>query len=176
MSAESISNALFLIAAVICAAVLIVAIFPAIYTMTGTFGSASHAADQNIRTDFKIVTVTNNGQIVLAWMKNVGTAQISFADITRSDAFCGDVGNFARLTYTANNPNNPYTATINPPSNGYWSAILSDLNNNNYWDPGETLEVIGQTSATQPISGTTDVYFQFVLPNGISRSTQFAPS
>ena len=166
MSAESISNALFLIAAVICAAVLIVAIFPAIYTMTGTFGSASHAADQNIRTDFKIVTVTNNGQTVLVWMKNVGTAQIPLNDIQRSDVFCGDMGNFNRLAYTGNNP----------PGYGYWTAVLSDLNHNGYWDPGETLEVIGQTSATNPITGQNDVYFQFVLPNGISRSTQFAPS
>jgi flagellar protein FlaG len=175
MSAESISNALFLIAAVICAAVLIVAIFPAIYTMTGTFGSASHAADQNIRTDFKIVTVTNNGQTVLVWMKNVGTAQIPLADISRSDVFWGEVeGNFDRLTYIPN-PNNQYNSG-NPPPSGDWTATLNDINGNNYWDSGETLGVIGTTSTNHQITGTTDLYFQFVLPNGISRSTQFAPS
>ena len=38
MSGETIANAIFLITAVICAAILVAAIYPTIYTMAGTFG------------------------------------------------------------------------------------------------------------------------------------------
>ena len=68
MSGETIASAILLITAVICAAILVVAIYPAVFTMVGTFGSASHAADQNIRTDFKIVLATNTRIYRLAMM------------------------------------------------------------------------------------------------------------
>ncbi len=48
--------------------------------------------------------------------------------------------------------------------------MLSDLNNNNYWDPGETLEIDAYTTT---INTANPVYFQFSLPNGISTSDQF---
>jgi flagellar protein FlaG len=166
MSSETITTALFLITAVVAASVLIAAIFPAIFQMAGTFSSASHTADQNIRTDFKIISsnvdlTTGPHPVVYIWMKNVGTAQIPVADIQQSDVFCGDAGKFGRLTF-----NNFVTGS---PGDGYWNAQLTDINNPNFWDPGETLEVIATTTS---ITGTNDVYFQFVLPDGIWRSTQ----
>ncbi len=165
MSSETITTALFLITAVIAASVLIAAIFPVIFQMAGTFSSASHSADQNIRTDFKIISsnadTTQSPPVVDIWMKNVGSAQIPYSDIiTRSDVLCGNVGSFGRLTY------GPYTSR-------FWELamqILSDINNNNYWDPGETLEIVAEPSA---LNSNNDVYFQFVLPDGIWRSTQF---
>jgi flagellar protein FlaG len=166
MSSETITTALFLITAVIAASVLIAAIFPVIFQMAGTFSSASHTADQNIRTDFKIISsnadTTSPPPVVYIWMKNVGTAQIPLTDIERSDVFCGDVGSFDRLTFNG--------LGTTSPGDGKWTVQLTDLNNNNYWDPGETLEVVAQTSR---ITGNNNVYFQFVLPNGIWRSTQF---
>ena len=56
----AIESAILLIVAVICAAILAMAVYPAIFTMAGTFSSASHTADQNIRTDFKIVLATSD--------------------------------------------------------------------------------------------------------------------
>ncbi|MGB8219264.1 MAG: flagellin [Methanoregula sp.] len=163
MSSETITTALFLITAVIAASVLIAAIFPVIYQMAGTFSSASHTADQNIRTDFKIISsnvdTTTTPPVVYIWMKNVGSAQIPYSDITsHSDVLCGNVGSFGRLTYGTT------------PSSGYWQADLSDMNSNNYWDPGETLEIIAEPPS---LNSDNDVYFQFVLPDGIWRSTQF---
>ena len=55
MSSESIVTALFLISAVVAAGVLISAIFPAIYRTADTFGSVSHEAEAQMRTDIKIV-------------------------------------------------------------------------------------------------------------------------
>jgi hypothetical protein len=166
MSAEAISNALFLIAAVICAAVLIVAIFPAIFTMAGTFGSASHAADLNIRTDFKIVLATNTGTTVSVWMKNIGSAQIPLADIEqRSDVFLGPEGSgVQRFSYGGQS----YTL-------GQWTDDTSGLSGNGYWNPGETLgvNIALPSSMTNMDPSTTEMYFQFVLPNGVSRSVTF---
>jgi len=171
MSSETITTALFLITAVIAASVLITAIFPAIFQMAGTFSSASHAADQNIRTDFKIIShnvdtsTTPSSPVVYIWMKNVGSAQIPLSDIQSSDVFCGDVGSFGRLNFIG--------LGTGSPGNGNWEAQLMAPANPNYWDPGETLEVVAQTSK---ITGNNDVYFQFVLPDGIWRSIQISLS
>jgi len=55
-----------------------------------------------------------------------------------------------------------------------WTAELSDINANNYWDSGETLKV--SVVATKPVSSGNVVYFQFVLPNGVWRSIEFTAS
>lgn len=160
MSAETFTTAIFLITAVIAAGVLINAVFPVVYTMAGSFSSASHESDQRLRTDFKIVTTYANTTTGLIWMKNVGSQRISLSEISRSDVFFGAVGDFGRLSYVDNFP----------VGSGQWTEYLIDLNANSNWDPGETLEIVAKTSL--PTSGNP-VYFQFVLPDGIWRSTEF---
>ncbi|MFA4859996.1 flagellin [Methanoregula sp.] len=162
MSADTITTALFLITAVIAAGVLINAIYPVVFNMAGTFSSATHESDQRLRTDFKIVLATNDKVetegVILGhvWMKNVGSAKISMDEIERSDVFCGAVGNFQRLDYGIT-----------------WVATIKESASqvNNFWDPGETLEI---TFPASILPATPNMaYFQFVLPNGIWRSTEF---
>lgn len=161
MSADTFTTALFLITAVIAAGVFISAIFPVFYQMAGTFTSAGHAADQQLRTNIQIILpFANESGYARVWMKNTGSTQIALSDIARSDVICGDAGNFNRLSLSS-------TGTL---SNGQWTYTLADLNNNNYWDPGETLEIDAYTTTIQP---TDQVYFQFVLPSGVSTSDQF---
>lgn len=161
MSAETFSTALFLITAVIAAGVLINAVFPVVYTMAGTFSASSHESDQRLRTDFKIVTATvGTDNVARMWMKNIGSTRISVGEIERSDVFCGYIGDFDRLSYG--------DAVIQ----GTWKADLSDLNTNSYWDPGETLKVTAKPVNFIPADGD-GVYFQFVLPDGIWRETEF---
>lgn len=166
MSADTFTTALFLITAVIAAGVLINAVFPVIYTMSGTFSSATHESDQRIRTDIKIINTFSSGTTAQVWLKNVGSARIPKSEIERSDVFCGAVGNFVRLSYSSTNP---------PVQDGYWSFDFTsphyDINGNDQWDPGETVKITGET-ATLPSSGNV-VYFQFTVPNGVSRSTEF---
>jgi len=166
MSAETFTTAMFLITAVIAAGVLINAVFPVVYTMAGTFQSATHESDQRLRTDFKIVTSFARSPTVQVWMKNIGSQRIPLSSINQSDVFCGPVGNFGRLTYRYVLPGSL--------ASGEWTETLSDLNSNNYWDPGETLQVTAKPS-TMPASGNM-VYFQFVLPSGIWRSNEFTVS
>ncbi len=167
MSADTFTTAIFLITAVIAAGVLISAIFPVVYQMAGTFSSAGHASDQQIRTDFKVVlAVGNSSGYAQIWMKNTGSIQIPLSDIEKSDVICGDVttGNYNQLTLVPQG-----SLAI-----GQWTYTLSDLNGNSYWDPGETLEIDARPSTLNTVGGPN--YFQFTLPNGIWRSDQFTAS
>jgi flagellar protein FlaG len=168
MSAETFTSAMFLITAVLAAGVLINAVFPVVYNMAGTFSSASHESDERLRTDFRIVTtigVSGSPGSATVWMKNIGSSRIPFPDIENSDVFCGEAGNFEHLSYTGG-----------APGNGQWSADFTypeyDQNNNGYWDQGETIKIVGVTD-TIPASSGELIYFQFVLPNGIWRSSEF---
>jgi archaeal flagellar protein FlaG len=167
MSAETFTTAMFLITAVIAAGVLVNAVFPVVYNMAGTFSSASHESDQRMRTDFKVIATHAAGQYGQVWIKNIGSTRISSAEVIRSDVFTGPSDNFDRFMYTD---------SPSPVVDGTWTAELSDLNGNGNWDTGETLKVSYKFyGAKTPASGE-DVYFQFVLPNGIWRSTDFTAS
>ncbi len=167
MSAETITTALFLITAVVASAVLISAVFPVIQNMAGTFSSTTHESDVRIRTDFKIIATyasesTGTAQV---WMKNIGSERIGLAGIQQADVFCGAVGSFDHLAHTS--------GTL---GNNQWIEDFSseyDLNNNQFWDPGETLKVTAKT--TIPSSGSK-VFFQFALPSGTWRSIEFTVS
>lgn len=162
MSADTFTTAIFLITAVVAAAVLINAIFPVVYQMAGTFSSSTHATDVRLRTDFVIVATfaspTGTAQV---FVKNVGSQAVSKSEIGSSDVIFGPVGNVQHLTLTL----------PPPPSPGKWTYTLYDLNNNNYWDPGETLKI--DANYGQGWGSGTMMYFQFILPNSVSRSSQF---
>ncbi|MCK8517518.1 flagellin [Methanoculleus sp. 7T] len=163
MSSEAFTTAMFLIAAIISAGVLINAVFPVIYTLSGTISSSSHTVDERLSTDVKVVTTYASGGSKEAkiWLKNVGTARISPSDVGKTDVFLGVPGNFTRLGLVSGTPG----------SNQWTYKILEDTQKNNHWDPGETLYIQAR-SDTIPMSGEV-VYFQFVLSTGLSRSTTF---
>ncbi|MDD3070910.1 MAG: flagellin [Methanoculleus horonobensis] len=162
MSSETFTTAMFLIAAIISAGVLINAVFPVIYTLSSTISSSSHSVDERLSTDVKIVTTYASGDTAKIWLKNIGTGRIPDNSIQRADVFLGAQGNFTRLTRAT---------TLDKDT---WRYEILEDTKNNYWDPGETLYVEAQTSK---IPGEEKiVYFQFVLPSGLSRSTTFTAS
>ncbi|OPX66102.1 MAG: Archaebacterial flagellin [Methanoregulaceae archaeon PtaB.Bin056] len=149
MSSETIVTALFLIAAVVAAGVLISALFPAIHRTTSTFGAVSHEADVQIRTDIKIVNTYANATTAKIWLKNVGTARISKNELDQADVFIGKVGDFNRQSL-----------------GGLYDPV--ELGNN-FWDQGETLSI----TIPQSYSSGDTAYFSIVLPNGVRRSEEF---
>jgi flagellar protein FlaG len=178
MSAETFVNALFLITAVVAAGILITAVFPIVWNMAGTFSAASHDSDTRIRTDFKIVTTYANhnpvvpdppgaGGVAKIWLKNIGSNRVGKSDIENGDVFIGLEGDFARASFIGYN-----TLPTSPYSNPQWTYVLSDTNN--YWDIGETMEI--DACSPKFIDKELTVYFQFVLPNGVWRSTEFPTS
>ena len=170
MSAETITTALFLITAVVATAVLISAVYPVIQTMSGTFVTSTHESDVRIRTDFKIIATFASQEpgTSRVWMKNTGTEKISLSDIRKADVFCGATDSFDHLAYDAGTPEDL--------GDGEWTEDFGtgyDLNANEYWDPGETLKITAKTAIPPPGNA---VYFQFALPGGIWRSSEFTAS
>jgi flagellar protein FlaG len=172
MSAETFTTAMFLITAVIAAGVLINAVFPVVYTMAGTFQSATHESDQRLRTDFKVVAAfasSTNGYADI-YLKNIGSQRIPITDITRSDVICGD--RFEHLAYSTTTP-----LPLPSGETGWTTDFITDikkeynLNSDQYWDPGETVHI-----TAKPSSLGNSVFFQFILPDGIWRSTEFSVS
>ncbi|MCT8337885.1 flagellin [Methanoculleus sp. Afa-1] len=171
MSSETFTTAMFLIAAIISAGVLINAVFPIIYTLSGTISSSSHSVDERLSTDVKIITTyaghkEGNG-IAHIWLKNIGTSRIPGASVRGADVFLGGQGDFIRL-------NRAEVLLGGKLQSGEWAYSILDDNDNNYWDPGETLYIEAMTNKI-PARGEV-VYFQFVLPSGLTRSTTFTAS
>jgi len=167
MSAETFVNALFLITAVVAAGILITAVFPIVWNMAGTFSAASHDTDARMRTDFKIVATYSQGSSNFSrvWIKNIGSNRIGLAEVNKSDVLIGLTTNFNRATFDQ-------TCVL---SNLEWCYIISETpSSNGYWDSGETLEVYAKNIVIAEPS--QNIYFQFILPNAVSRSSEFTTS
>lgn len=157
MSSETITTAILLIGAVVAAGVLVNAIFPIIYSISDTAGSTSHAVDQQVRTDIKIINTyaSASNHSAEIWIKNLGSTRIAANDISSADIFIGTPGNFDRISYSSG-----------------WTYTLLD-SESTYWIPGETIRIdITDCSLLPTVTGDS-VYFQIVLPGGTVRSTEF---
>jgi len=168
MSGETFATAIFLITAIVAAAVLINAFFPIIYQASSTFSESSQSADERLRTEIKIINAfaseaTNPD--VKVWIKNVGSARIAKNDLNVSDAFFGEEGDFEYLSLDL-------TGTLN---NGEWRYSVQEETSNNYWDPRETL-LVEINSEKTPATSAQYVYFQMVLPSGASVAKTFTTS
>ncbi|WP_298666861.1 flagellin [uncultured Methanofollis sp.] len=157
MSSETITTAILLIGAVIAAGVLVNAIFPIIYTISDTAGSASHAVDQQIRTDVKIINayVSASNHSADIWIKNLGSTRIAVNEISSADIFIGKQGDFNRISYSTG-----------------WTYNTLD-GDGVYWRPGETIQINIDDCNLLPTVAGDPVYFQIVLPGGTVRSTEF---
>jgi len=166
---------MLLITGVVAAAILIVAVLPVIWGMVGTFSSASASTDTRMRTDFKIVTTYGKyisgtgygGSAVTVWMKNVGTARVGKSEIESADVYLGRTTDFARAAIVS-----PSSAVVGRTANKWNLTMVGDLNGNNIWENGETLQVDAFYVSSSSLSGQS-MYFQFTLPSGVSRSLEF---
>jgi flagellar protein FlaG len=165
MSSDTFTTAIFLMAAVLAAGVLVNAFFPVIYSATSTFTESSHNADERLRTDVKVInTFSGSGtQEAKIWIKNIGSTQIAAANIGNANIFVGAPADFEMVTYVSG-----------VPANHQWTYTILD-DSNQYWDEGETI-CIEIDSDKIPAGTTAVVYFQIVLPSGVLRTTEFTVS
>ena len=190
MASEVFVSAMLLITAVVASAILIAAVFPVVWTMVSTFSTASHDTDTRMRTDFKIITWFTHGNptppevagLSTIWMKNIGSNRIGIGEIDKSDVYIGPVGNFGRAVFVSGVRTTPTDTDPSKPTllDKQWYYNLYDDNDNSFWDVGETLEINAARqdliSSGPPPYSSKSVYFQFVLPNGVLRSTEFPTS
>ena len=188
MSSETFVSAMLLITGVVAAAILIVAVLPVIWGMVGTFSSASAATDRSMRTDFKIVTtyakygvaqtIYYAGANVSVWIKNIGTVPIGTNELKSADVFVGKSDNFYHATLSSGVPPWPFQRAKDTNYNLWYYTLYEPIatQNNNLWDPGETLQIDtfadGHTTSGLTASGQS-VYFQLTLFNGGTRSSVF---
>ena len=164
MSSETFATAIFLITAIVAAAVLVNAFFPIMYQATSTFSESSSSADERLRTDIQIINTYAKTPDAKIWIKNTGSARIGTNTINMSDVFIGPEGGFtlASLVFGA-------------PANNQWTYRVIQTDANSYWDPRETLEIT-INSNTIPSDSGNYVYFSMALPNGVSISNTFTTS
>ena len=164
MSSETFATAIFLITAIVAAAVLVNAFFPIMYQATSTFSESSSSADERLRTDIQIINNYAKKPDAKIWIKNTGSARIGTNTINMSDVFIGKVGNFDISTLVSGTP-----------GANQWSYTIIQTEDNGYWDPRETLQ-ISVNSDLIPSSTGEYVYFSMALPNGVSISNTFTTS
>ncbi|MDD4299126.1 MAG: flagellin [Methanomicrobium sp.] len=167
MSSETFATAIFLITAIVAAAVLVNAFFPIMYQATSTFSESSSSADERLRTDIQIINTYANATSspdAKIWIKNTGSARIGTNTINMSDVFIGEVGNFDITTLVSGTP-----------GANQWSYTIIQTEDNGYWDPRETLQISVNSDLIPSTSGEY-VYFSMALPNGVSISNTFTTS
>jgi archaeal flagellar protein FlaG len=147
---------LLIIGGVVCCMVVVNAIFPAIMESTGAIAEATGKIDDRIRSKIEIIEVSDSGNDVYVWVKNVGSSRLGGID--KSDVFFGLEGNFSRIPYDA-------LAAVKP----CWNYTIE---NGTAWSPSATIKVTIYLNSAP----TGSYYLKFVLPNGIADQEIYSTS
>ena len=147
---------LLTMAAVVAAVMVVNTMLPALGRSTSAVLSSSTAASDRLKTDTEIIHIASDTsgspEIVYAWVKNVGGAEITAID--SSDLFFKTSTTFDRLKYNASC------------SSDCWSYIIED---DTIWRPGATIKVT--IYLTTLASG--DYLVRFVTHNAVSAEKEF---
>lgn len=157
MSEAAITTAIITIACVLCASMLISAIFPTLNRATSSVVSSSTDLGERIVTSIDIIAEANDTSHEYIWVKNIGSSEIS--QIENSDVFFGKIDEFRRIPYNS-------TLSVTPS----WTYSLENDDGDGRWDIGETINI------TIISSGITagDYYAKMVLYNGVSAEDKFS--
>ena len=147
---------LLIIGGVVCCMVVINAIFPAITESTGAIAEATGKIDDRIRSKVEIIQVSDSGNDVYVWVKNIGASRI--LGIDKSDIFFGLEGNFSRIPYDA-------LAAVKP----CWNYTIES---GSIWGPTATIKIIIYLNS----SPSGSYYLKLVLPNGIAAQEIYSTS
>jgi archaellum component FlaG (FlaF/FlaG flagellin family) len=157
MAETAITTAMITIACVVCASMLLSAIFPALNRASSSVVSSSTLLGERMETSIDIIAETNDTSQAYIYVKNIGASSIT--QIDSSDIFFGKTNDFQRIPYNA-------TLSITPS----WNYAIENDGGNGKWDGGETVNV---TIATSGIT-TGDYFVKMILPNGISTEDTYS--
>jgi hypothetical protein len=129
-------------------------IMPAISQSQDTIGAAAAAASDRIGSRVEIIQVAANGNQVDAWLKNIGTANIS--DIQHGDVFLSSGSNTTLLAYGG-------------PTAPFWESAFTGSDSE--WVPASTIHIT--ITLSSPLAPGT-YSLKFVTPNGVSDETSFS--
>ncbi|MBA5942207.1 MAG: hypothetical protein H0M93_02605 [Methanophagales archaeon] len=158
MAESAITLSIITIACIICATVLVSAMYPAMNRAVSSAVSTSVLLGERIETSVAIIAATNQSSYGFFWVKNIGSTQLAPSQIEHSDIFFGETDNFRRFSYGSVAPSWNY-------------SIENDNNRNGRWDFGETIKITINTSR-EITRG--DYYFKIVLYNAVSDEYKFS--
>ena len=161
MAESAISVAIITIGCVICATVLVAALYPSMYGAASSAVSTTVKLGERIETSVEIIQETDQSPYEYVWVKNIGSSQLVTSQINKSDIFFGKTTDFKRI---------PHDADLSPAP--CWSYTFeNDNNNNDRWDEGETLNI---TIYYDETIDSGDYFVKIVLYNAISDEDTFS--
>ncbi len=137
---------LLLVAGVISAILAFNSIYPAVISSSDAMTSMERRIDERMKTQIKIINVSQSGNNVVIWIKNIGSARVLAPE--SSDLFFGLQGNYSRIPYGSGSPN--------------WTLTLE---NDTDWNQSATAKI---TIAYSSPPGAGTYFVKFVLTNGVS--------
>lgn len=161
MAEEAISTAILTVATIIAALVLVNAMYPSLYSASGSILSMNDRTADRIRTDLTVLTewypLSHPADDIRleAWIKNTGTTTITRKDLGNSDVFL-DTGN---------------RMSVRIPD-GDWTGDLVNDDGDGNWGPTETLHVTVRFDPAGTSRGNW--WLRLALPNGIYAEDSFA--
>ena len=165
MANNVITTALLIIAGITAAMILISAVFPAIFQMTGTFSSVASDMNDKMLTDAGILFTQPEKKVIHVWLKNTGRNEIPYGLLESSD--------ISIVSFSKENVENRYLRVPYKRSGvtkPYWTYTFEDINGD-YWGRGENIEV--EVSLRRPLE--TGVYtIQFMTYNGFIAEDVFS--
>jgi flagellar protein FlaG len=161
MAEEAISTAILTVATIIAALVLVNAMYPSLYSATGSFLSMNDRTAERIRTDLTVLTEwyplshPADDLRLEAWIKNTGSPTITAKDLVESDLFL----------YTGNR-------TSVRIQDDKWDYELLNGDGDTSWSPTETIHLLVHFDPAGSSSGNWRL--RMSLPNGVYAEDSFA--
>ena len=160
MASRVISEAILTLAVLAMAITFAVTAFSSFQRLNNAYAYKSSSTDDILKTDIEIIFAANSSTTTIRiWIKNVGGSSISQNLISKSDLFFGPVENVSYIVYGGDTP----------PKWNY--TICNDIDSDDTWDPGETIEILVTTSQTLD---TGDYKVKFSTYNGVTDTYTFS--
>ncbi len=160
MAQNVITTAILIIATVIAVVALINGVFPSINKVAGSVTSISDASSDRMKTEIRIICESANAtdHTMNVFVKNAGSQKIDPARIGMTDVYFGDAATMKRC-------NHPGSA------NPTWEYTIMDGDSDEFWDPGETMNIWIITNDYNFNDGRQRV--TLALYNGVSAEETF---
>jgi flagellar protein FlaG len=160
MAEEAISTAILTVATIIAALVLVNAMYPSLYSASGSMLGMNDRAAERIRTDLTVLTewyppAHPADDIRLeAWIKNTGSTTVTAKDMDASDLFL----------YTGNGKNVRITGDM-------WDCEILNGDGDANWGPTETVHLTVHFDPAGSSAGNWRI--RLALPSGVYAEDSF---
>ena len=165
MANNVITTALLIIAGVTGVVILMGAVFPAIFQMTGTLGSIADDMSEKMLTNVSIVFTRPEGKVIHLWLKNTGKNEILPDMIEYSDISIVSNSKISKDRYI----HVPYKESAK--GKPYWTYSFENKNNGDYWGKGDTIKV---EVCLKRSLGPGSYTIRFTTYNGFTASDVFS--